>query len=188
MALTVGSRLGHYDVTALIGEGGMGQVYQATDTTLNWRFPPIMERWSRNMQLTTRRHASPLVRIFVVLALSLILPLAPAAADTPDEIDTLFAKYQELGLFNGSALVAEGKIDLDAPVTRYLPDYPADAGDRVTIHHLLNHRRRPVGADGGLDPRDPRWQGTDDAQEASSGDVASDVRGVRARGDDRRAR
>ncbi len=32
MALTVGSRLGHYDVTALIGEGGMGQVYQATDS------------------------------------------------------------------------------------------------------------------------------------------------------------
>ena len=37
MALTVGSRLGHYDVTALIGEGGMGQVYQATDTKLNRR-------------------------------------------------------------------------------------------------------------------------------------------------------
>ena len=35
MALEVGSRLGHYDVTALIGEGGMGQVYQATDTTLD---------------------------------------------------------------------------------------------------------------------------------------------------------
>ena len=32
MPLNVGSRLGHYDVTALIGEGGMGQVYQATDT------------------------------------------------------------------------------------------------------------------------------------------------------------
>ena len=32
MPLTVGSRLGHYDVTALIGEGGMGQVYRATDT------------------------------------------------------------------------------------------------------------------------------------------------------------
>ena len=35
MALTVGSRLAHYDVTALIGEGGMGQVYQATDTNLD---------------------------------------------------------------------------------------------------------------------------------------------------------
>ena len=35
MALNVGSRLGHYDVTALIGEGGMGQVYQATYTKLD---------------------------------------------------------------------------------------------------------------------------------------------------------
>ncbi len=35
MPLAVGSRIAHYDVTALIGEGGMGQVYQATDTKLN---------------------------------------------------------------------------------------------------------------------------------------------------------
>ena len=35
MALDIGSRIAHYDVTALIGEGGMGQVYQATDTKLN---------------------------------------------------------------------------------------------------------------------------------------------------------
>ena len=34
MPLQVGSRLGRYDVTALIGEGGMGQVYRATDTWL----------------------------------------------------------------------------------------------------------------------------------------------------------
>ena len=29
MSLNVGSRIAHYDVTALIGEGGMDQVYQA---------------------------------------------------------------------------------------------------------------------------------------------------------------
>ena len=35
MALQVGSRLGHYDVTALIGEGAWDRFYQATDTKLN---------------------------------------------------------------------------------------------------------------------------------------------------------
>jgi dipeptidyl aminopeptidase/acylaminoacyl peptidase len=34
LALTPGSRLGAYEVTTPIGEGGMGQVYRATDTTL----------------------------------------------------------------------------------------------------------------------------------------------------------
>ena len=35
MPLIVGNRLGHYDVTALIGEGGMGEVYRARDTKLD---------------------------------------------------------------------------------------------------------------------------------------------------------
>jgi len=34
MALSPGMRLGHYDVTALLGEGGMVQVWQDTDTQL----------------------------------------------------------------------------------------------------------------------------------------------------------
>ena len=35
MSLGVGARLAHYDVTALIGEGGMGEVYRARDTKLD---------------------------------------------------------------------------------------------------------------------------------------------------------
>ena len=36
-------------------------------------------------------------------------------------------------------LAAEGKLDLQAPITTYLPDYPKATGDKITTHHLLTH-------------------------------------------------
>ncbi len=52
MPLTIGDRLGHYDVTALIGEGGMGQVYRATDTKLNRQ---VALKTSREGRLSRQR-------------------------------------------------------------------------------------------------------------------------------------
>ena len=36
-------------------------------------------------------------------------------------------------------LAAENKLDLQAPITTYLPDYPKETGDKITIHQLLTH-------------------------------------------------
>lgn len=132
------------------------------------------------------------LRTILVLLLLTSHSLTSFADDSSERVDALLVRYQELGLFNGSALVADqgqvvlkkgyglanmewaipnapdtkfrlgsltkqftatlimqlveqGQIDLSAPVTRYLPDYPANPGDRVNVHQLLNHTSGIVG-------------------------------------------
>ena len=36
-------------------------------------------------------------------------------------------------------LVEEGKIKLEDKISTYLPDYPKDKAEKITIHHLLSH-------------------------------------------------
>ncbi len=60
----------------------------------------------------------------------------------PNEADTKFRLASITKQFTAAAilqLVEQGKIKLDGTITDYLPDYRKDTGDRVTIHHLLNH-------------------------------------------------
>ena len=130
-------------------------------------------------------HAKGIIQMIRLLPV-LLFTLPAFGADKAAQLDTLVERYRELGLLNGSVLVAEsgrpvlrkgygeanmewhipnspdtrfrlgsitkqftatlvlqmvekGQIDLAAPVSRYLPDYPAPNGDRITIHQLLNH-------------------------------------------------
>lgn len=58
------------------------------------------------------------------------------AADTKFRLGSITKQFTAALLLQ---LAEEGKVDLSAPLTRYLPDYPAKNGDRITIHQLLNH-------------------------------------------------
>ena len=49
MSLNIGTILGPYAVTAKIGEGGMGEVYRARDTTLDWDVALKVRRPSRTI-------------------------------------------------------------------------------------------------------------------------------------------
>jgi len=69
--------------------------------------------------------------------------LADNAARTPNTLATQF-RFGSMGkMFTAVAvmqLAEAGKLDLQAPIGRYLPDYPnADAATKVTVEHLLTH-------------------------------------------------
>jgi CubicO group peptidase (beta-lactamase class C family) len=56
-------------------------------------------------------------------------------------------------------LMEEGKLSLDAPLIRYMPECAGGGRDALTIRHLLTHTS---GLPSGL-PRNPPWRGTDSA-------------------------
>ena len=61
--------------------------------------------------------------------------------DTDVDDSTVFGLSSVTKQFTAATimrLVEQGKISLDDPVTKFLPDYPAQ-GNTVTIHHLLSH-------------------------------------------------
>lgn len=69
--------------------------------------------------------------------------LADADTKTPNTTETQF-RFGSMGkMFTAVAimqLAQAGKLDLTAPVGRYLPDYPnVDIASKVTINHLLTH-------------------------------------------------
>ena len=68
--------------------------------------------------------------------------LADRTFEVPARSDTRFRVASITKLFTATLilrLAERGRLDLDAPIRRYLPDYPGGGADRVSIHQLLNH-------------------------------------------------
>ena len=60
----------------------------------------------------------------------------PNAPDTKFRIGSVTKQFTAVMILK---LVEAGEVSLDGKITDYLPDYPAETGDQVTIHHLLTH-------------------------------------------------
>lgn len=60
----------------------------------------------------------------------------PNAGDTKHRLGSVTKQFTAMLILQ---LAAEGKIDLEAPISTYLPDYPKAKADIITTHHLLTH-------------------------------------------------
>lgn len=57
-----------------------------------------------------------------------------------DTILNLFSCTKTFTAVTALQLVAEGKLELDAPVARYWPEFSAAGKDKITLRHLLSHQ------------------------------------------------
>lgn len=60
----------------------------------------------------------------------------PVKPDTKFRIGSITKQFTAMAVMQ---LVEAGKIDLESAITEYLPAYPKEQGQQITIHHLLNH-------------------------------------------------
>jgi CubicO group peptidase (beta-lactamase class C family) len=68
--------------------------------------------------------------------------LANREWENPNTPETRFQLASVTKTFTATLVlqqVERGRIPLDAPITTYLPEYPAEPGGRITVHHLLSH-------------------------------------------------
>ena len=146
MPLFAGTRLGHYDVTALLGEGGMGQVWQATDTQLGRQValkilpdafaadPDRLARFTREAQILAKLNHPNIAAIYGIeeaegtRALVLELVEGPTLADR----------------------ISKGPIPLDEalPIAKQIAEALEAAHEAGVIHRDLKPANIKVREDG----------------------------------------
>src|SRR5207248_8637233 len=101
MPLTSGIRLGHYEILAPIGAGGMGEVYRARDTKLNREVaikllpdsfavdPDRMARFAREAQVLASLNHPNIAAIYGVEDRALVMELVEGEMlSAPQSIET----------------------------------------------------------------------------------------------------
>jgi serine/threonine-protein kinase len=149
--LSAGTRLGPYEVTAQIGEGGMGQVYRATDTTLGRQVaikilpdafasdPERVARFEREAKtLASLNHPN----------IAAIYGLEEGPAEAGRHVRALVMELVEGD--DLSQRIARGAIPFDEalPIAKQIADALEAAHEQGIIHRDLKPANIKVRADG----------------------------------------
>jgi Tol biopolymer transport system component len=144
--LAPGDRLGPYEITAKLGEGGMGEVYQARETRLNRDvaikvLPPLfaedperLARFEREAQLLAQLHHPNIASIFGLEESSGIRALVMELVEGDDL----------------SALIARGRLPLAEalPIARQIAEALEAAHEQGIVHRDLKPANIKVRPDG----------------------------------------
>lgn len=119
------------------------------------RFAPVRDAFAANFE----RHGEIGAAVCVVIGGRTVVDLhgglaGPGRPWRPDTLVNVFSVGKGLTALCAARLVDQGRLDVDAPVTRYWPEFGAAGKEAVTVRHLLTHqaglpavrRRLPRGA------------------------------------------
>ena len=167
MSLTPGMRLGPYDITAKLGEGGMGEVYRATDTRLKLdvaiKVLPAaftedrerLARFEREAQLLAQLHHPNIASIFGLEESEGVRALVMELVEGPTLSDRL----------------AQGSLSLDESlsIARQIAEALEEAHERGIVHRDLKPQNIKAAVEGTVKVLD---FGLAKAMDPTAGEVA----------------
>jgi Tol biopolymer transport system component len=137
MPLTAGARLGPYQIIAKLGEGGMGEVYTATDTRLSRTvaIKVLPAHWADNLEMRQRFERE--ARTIAALSDPHICALHDIGRQ--DDVDYLVMEHLEGETLD--ARIARGKLPLDEALTIAIAI--ASALDAAHRHGIVHRDLKP---------------------------------------------
>lgn len=111
--------------------------------TCDARFARVKEAFAENLEKRNEYGAAAAVTIDGRMVVDLWGGYADKARTRPWTRDTLanvFSTTKGLTAICAHRLAAEDKLDFDAPVARYWPEFAQNDKERITVRQLLNHR------------------------------------------------